>query len=445
MIYTIFEIATSFLEIYLFYGIIDLLFPKEEKPGKAAITLHSLLLLGVVLYLNSIVLFSWMPFLIFPIYVGITSARLYKEKFRYTIWIALFYTLIIYIIDFLSVSLLSLIYEDPVFAKSVLYSKSIERLIYISICKIILLLLYYILYRNHKKINLYLEGYKFGILITICGFSGGIFLAERTLEQFDLHIAISWAFLIVIIILLIIIFGSYMFRKVDKQNYEFAKTRGDLLENNYTNLKNAYELNAKMYHDYKHHISAIQSLIYEENLAGLKEYIDDMDLAHYNINEKRWTGDTAVNFIINNKISECEKDGIELEANIDFPVDSNIKTNDMVVILANLLDNAIEACNQINRPAGKKIKLVIRRINSMLVIKVENPCIQTPKIIDKRFMTNKKNKYEHGWGLISVENTALNYEGTLRCTYDSDKNNFEATVNLSCQKNSFNKTESRKK
>mgnify|MGYP001035606039 CR=1 FL=1 len=437
MINAIFEIASSFLEIYLFYAIIALLFPKEWKPRRTAVIVRSLILLGIVLYLNSFSLYSWMPFFIFPGYVGVTSAKMYKVKFRYTISIALFYTLVIYVIDFLTVTLLSLLYKEPDLAQSVLYSIGLERLIYISICKIILLLLYYVLYRNYTKINLYFEGYKFWILITICGFSGGIYLAERTLDRFDLHIAISWMFLIVIIILLIIIFGNYMSRKLEKQNYEFAKTRGELLENNYTNLKNAYESNAKLYHDYKHHISAIQSLVYEENLTGLKEYIDNLNMVQFNLNEKRWTGDAAVNFIINNKIGECEKKGIEFEANIDFPVDSNIKTNDMVVILANLLDNAIEACDRIEQPVSKKIRLIIRRINSMLVIKVENPCFQTPKIIDKRFMTNKKNKYEHGWGLISVENTALKYEGTLRCSYDINKNIFETTVNLACQKNNF--------
>lgn len=437
MINAIFEIISSFIEIYLFYAIIGLLFPKEVNPPKIKIILQSMVLLCIVLYLNSFVLYSWMPFLVFPTYVGITAATLYKEKYRYTISIALFYSLIIYVIDFFSVTLLSIVYRNPDFAQSVLYSKSVDRLVYISVCKIILLLLYYELYRTHKKINLYFEGYKFWILITICGFSGGIFLAEKTLDQFDLHIAISWVFLIVIIILLIIILGSYMVRKVEKQNYEFAKTRSELLENNYTNLKQAYELNAKMYHDYKHHISAIQSLIYEENIEGLKEYISNLEMVHFNMNDKRWTSDATVNFIINNKISECKKEGIEIKANIDFPIDSNIKTNDMVVILANLLDNAIEACNQIPVPINKSIHLIIRRVNEMLVIKVENPCFQTRKIIDEKFMTNKKNKYEHGWGLISVENTAHKYEGTLRCSYDAKEKTFKTTVNLACQKNGF--------
>lgn len=70
MINTIFEIISSFIEIYLFYAIIGLLFPKEVKPSKIKIVFQSVVLLCIVLYLNSFVLYSWMPFLVFPAYVG---------------------------------------------------------------------------------------------------------------------------------------------------------------------------------------------------------------------------------------------------------------------------------------------------------------------------------------------------------------------------------------
>ena len=35
-----------------------------------------------------------------------------------------------------------------------------------------------------------------------------------------------------------------------------------------------------------------------------------------------------------------------MEANVDYPVDCHITSSDMVIILANLLDNAIEACEK---------------------------------------------------------------------------------------------------
>lgn len=70
MINEIVEIGSSFLEIYLFYTAIGLLFSEEEKPRKVKIIAQSLILLGIVLYLNSFQLYSWMPFLIFPVYLG---------------------------------------------------------------------------------------------------------------------------------------------------------------------------------------------------------------------------------------------------------------------------------------------------------------------------------------------------------------------------------------
>lgn len=43
-----------------------------------------------------------------------------------------------------------------------------------------------------------------------------------------------------------------------------------------------------------------------------------------------------------------------MEANVDYPVDCHITSSDMVIILANLLDNAIEACSKIENSSEKK-------------------------------------------------------------------------------------------
>lgn len=48
-------------------------------------------------------------------------------------------------------------------------------------------------------------------------------------------------------------------------------------------------------------------------------------------------------------------------------------------------------------------------------------------------MTNKKNKYDYGWCLVNVEDTAQKYEGSLRCTYDNERKVFFSAVNLVCR------------
>ena len=122
-----------------------------------------------------------------------------------------------------------------------------------------------------------------------------------------------------------------------------------------------------------------------------------------------------------------------MEANVDYPVDCHITSSDMVIILANLLDNAIEACSKIENSSERKIRLVIRRINAMVMIKVENPCPQAPEVVGGKLMTNKKNKYDYGWGRVNVEDTAQKYEGSLRCTYDNESKVFFSAVNLVCR------------
>ena len=122
-----------------------------------------------------------------------------------------------------------------------------------------------------------------------------------------------------------------------------------------------------------------------------------------------------------------------MEANVDYPVDCHITSSDMVIILANLLDNAIEACSKIENSSERKIRLVIRRINAMVMIKVENPCPQAPKVVGGKLMTNNKNKYDYGWCLVNVEDTAQKYEGSLRCTYDNERKVFFSAVNLVCR------------
>lgn len=63
---------------------------------------------------------------------------------------------------------------------------------------------------------------------------------------------------------------------------------------------------------------------------------------------------------------------IDYKINVEFPNNSNLQPNDICSILANLLDNAIEACNRNLKKSNKWINITIRIINAMLIFKIEN-------------------------------------------------------------------------
>lgn len=75
------------------------------------------------------------------------------------------------------------------------------------------------------------------------------------------------------------------------------------------------------------------------------------------------------------------------------------------------------------------INLTIRRINNMLVIKVENGCSAAPAETNGKLETSKADKTLHGWGLQSVCTAAQRYDGTIETEYSD--HTFRAVVTLS--------------
>ena len=96
----------------------------------------------------------------------------------------------------------------------------------------------------------------------------------------------------------------------------------------------------------------------------------------------------------------------------------NIKSSDLCAILGNLLDNALEACSKVEDVNKRKVRLVIRRIQQMLVIKVENTYSYKPVVKDGNFQTSKTDGGLHGWGIKSAKTAAEKYDGMIQtnCT-----------------------------
>ena len=99
--------------------------------------------------------------------------------------------------------------------------------------------------------------------------------------------------------------------------------------------------------------------------------------------------------------------------------------------MGNLLDNALEAAGQAAEKEGRFIRLTIRRINQMLVIKVENSFSSQPVVKDGVLKTSKEENGLHGWGLKSAQTAAEKYDGTVQTSYAG--NTFRAVATLSFQ------------
>ena len=154
------------------------------------------------------------------------------------------------------------------------------------------------------------------------------------------------------------------------------------------------------------------------------------ELLSREISQTVWTGDKAIDYLISSKIALAEQEQIKTKVNVEYPHNTNIRSVDLTTILGNLLDNALEAAET----APDKLRflnLTIRRINAMLIIKVENGYGNAPAENGGKLVTSKIDKASHGWGLKSVQTAADRYDGTITTDYKDGV--FQSVVTLSFQ------------
>ena len=211
---------------------------------------------------------------------------------------------------------------------------------------------------------------------------------------------------------------------------KLKQDRAEIVERDYETLSRTYADNAKLYHDLHNHIDAIYQCLIQNEIQEAIGYCEELRTPVLKVSQTVWTGDKAVDYLINRKMELAEQAQIKTKVNIEYPINTNIRSVDLVTILGNLLDNALEAA-EIASTQFRFIYLTIRRINDMLIIKVENGYTKEPIVKEGEMLTSKTDKISHGWGIKSIQTTAERYDGTINTEYSDSI--FRSVVTLSFQ------------
>ena len=97
---------------------------------------------------------------------------------------------------------------------------------------------------------------------------------------------------------------------------------------------------------------------------------------------------------------------------------------ELVTILANLIDNAIEACDKIPEQDKRQIILKIKVEGSTTFLYIENTTQDLVPIRNNKVCVSKKKTWGHGFGLQNVEAVLNRYGGIYAISYDPDKRTF---------------------
>ena len=169
-------------------------------------------------------------------------------------------------------------------------------------------------------------------------------------------------------------------------------------------------------HDMKIHMAALKNFIAENKTENAVDYIDSFlgDIGESRMHSE--TGNLAFDSIVNYKLKDIEKLGVTLNMNLRIPPVIEIDDADIVIIIGNLLDNALESVAKLDDKDERVIKLNIALDNHALLIKIENPFNGELK----EGMASLKGGSEHGHGLNNIKRSVEKYDGYLKISHDNN-------------------------
>lgn len=179
-------------------------------------------------------------------------------------------------------------------------------------------------------------------------------------------------------------------------------------------------------HDFKNHLNALYGLAQIENSQQAKkeigQYLEEVIEGIKSTDQLLNIKDPIISAIINTKKSLAEERDISFDVEFQNEIpEYPLEKHELVELLGNLLDNAIEAIENNSSDNPRRIAIMLGTAENLKVIEVKNTgrVIQQKDIhrIFERGFSTKKGKHR-GYGLYNVRKIVDYYQGTIELSFD---------------------------
>lgn len=350
--------------------------------------------------------YNALPVLIYPL-IFLASYKIVFKKICFAqIYVALCIELIITLLSFCSTLMIYRIMSFP-------YVLS-EKISFF-IVRIIVLVIACILNKKPRVKHLYanskiISKHIFILVILVFVFIDTLAFFNIFPQNSRLKQNIMTGLIIVLAIITIVMIFSLLINVASKNYYTALNS---LLEKQVAAQISHYEklekLNSDMRtfrHDYINHLSSINALIGEGCYSDAQNYIDKLTETTHRNEAIFLTGNRLADAILTDKSDSC-KDFADIE--FDGCITDKIENSDICIILANALDNAVEACQKCTKRGKISIAAQIRQ--GYWTMTMRNPTVSADS--EGIMKTSKEDERNHGFGLLSIEQAVKKYDGSM--------------------------------
>ncbi|MCR2026455.1 sensor histidine kinase [Anaerotruncus colihominis] len=209
---------------------------------------------------------------------------------------------------------------------------------------------------------------------------------------------------------------------MEQQQTQAIRARIHEAEQFYTRIR-------QLKHEMRGHLTNIKGLAGRGEYASLEDYIAKLDESMSGFELTLLTGNPVTDVIVNDTRRRSLDLGIRFQVDFHYPEPGAYDAFDVGIILQNLLQNALEACEKVSE-GERFIVLTGKRKGRFFLIEVKNSFVG--EVIFGQdglpVTTKQEDAPMHGIGLSNVRREAEKYMGELELR--TDQREFSATVLL---------------
>lgn len=171
-------------------------------------------------------------------------------------------------------------------------------------------------------------------------------------------------------------------------------------------------------HDNRNLLLGLHSLLEQKQIEKALDYLENMESICQTTTNEFDTGNSIADAILTTKKNFASEHNIEMNFEGAIPKDT-IENTDMCIFLANVLDNALEASQKVEK--NRYIHMESKVVNKMWMITISNSVRENVEIKDNSIETSKEDKEMHGYGLLNIARVVEKYCGGLKLSCQNKK------------------------
>ena len=224
---------------------------------------------------------------------------------------------------------------------------------------------------------------------------------------------VAWLLALVFALVLMIYCVMTAVSERNKQkSVDLLSERLDSQLHYYEKINDIYGEFRSFRHDYKNHMLCVESLLKKGETEQALEYMRTMEGITKERTNKFSTGNVIVDALLDDKQDRADLSNTTIEFSGRMPSEG-ITNIDLCTVVANAVDNAIEACEKGDTHEHKSIQITSAVDKGCFFFKISNPMYDTVKIKDgNKVTTSKEDSTRHGFGVANIVSTAEKYSGS---------------------------------